>query len=95
MLLPRVEGVRVNWISEPLTSSLSRSDLIFGGVSSNDDGRMLMGDLLSLVTTIYFVAIILAVYHLQQRELDRIQRQINENNRLVDEMQRRLHVHPT
>jgi hypothetical protein len=54
-----------------------------------------MGDLLSLVTTIYFVAIILAVYHLQQRELDRIQRQIDENNRLVDEMQRRLHVHAT
>ena len=54
-----------------------------------------MGDLVSLVTTIYFVAIILAVYHLQQRELDRIQRQIDENNRLVDEMQRRLHVHPT
>lgn len=64
-------------------------------MNSNDDGRMLMGDLLSLVTTIYFVAIILAVYHLQQRELDRIQRQIDENNRLVDEMQRRLHVHPT
>jgi hypothetical protein len=54
-----------------------------------------MGDLLSLLTIIYFVAIILAVYHLQQQELDRIQRQIDVNNRLVDEMQRRLHVHPT
>jgi hypothetical protein len=66
-----------------------------GGMNSNDDGRMLMGDLLSLITIIYFVAIILAVYHLQQQELDRIQRQIDVNNRLVDEMQRRLHVHPT
>ncbi len=64
-------------------------------MNSNDDGRMLMGDLLSLITIIYFVAIILAVYHLQQQELDRIQRQIDVNNRLVDEMQRRLHVHPT
>ena len=49
-------------------------------MSSEDDGRMLMGNLLSLVTTIYFVAVILAVYHLQQKELDRIQRQIDENN---------------
>ena len=64
-------------------------------MNSNDDGRTLMGDLLSLITIIYFVAIIFAVYHLQQQELDRIQRQIDENNRLVDEMQRRLHVHPT
>ena len=54
-----------------------------------------MGDILSLITTIYFVAVILAVYHLQQQELDRMQRQIDENNRLVDEMQRRLHVHQT
>ena len=54
-----------------------------------------MGDLLSLITIIYFVAIIFAVYHLQQQELDRIQRQIDENIRLIDEMQRRLHVHPT
>ena len=54
-----------------------------------------MGDLLSLVTTIYFVAIILAVYHLQQKELDRIQQQIDENNRLFDEMQRRLYVDST
>lgn len=54
-----------------------------------------MGDLLSLITIIYFVAIILAVYHLQQQELDRIQRQIDENNRLVDEMQQRLHVQST
>jgi hypothetical protein len=46
---------------------------------------MPMGDLLSLITIIYFVAIILAVYHLQQQELDRIQRQIDKNNRLVDE----------
>ena len=64
-------------------------------MNSNDDGRMLMGGLLSLITIIYFVAIILAVYHLQQQELDRIQRQIDVTNRLVDEMQRRLHVHPT
>ena len=64
-------------------------------MNSNDDGRTLMGDLLSLITIIYFVAIILAVYHLQQQELDRIQRQIDENIRLIDEMQRRLHVHPT
>ena len=56
---------------------------------------MLMGDILSLITIIYFVAIILAVYHLQQQELDRIQRQIDVNNRLVDEMQRRLQGHPT
>ena len=54
-----------------------------------------MGNLLSLVMTIYFVAIILAVYHLQQKELDRIQQQIDENNRLFDEMQRRLHVQST
>ena len=66
-----------------------------GGMNSNDDGRMLMGDLLSLITIIYFVAIILAVYHLQQQELDRIQRQIDVNNRLVDEMQRRLHLQST
>jgi len=72
---------------------LFRSTL--GEMNSNDDGRMLMGDLLSLITIIYFVAIILAVYHLQQQELDRMQRQIDVNNRLVDEMQRRLQVHPT
>ena len=54
-----------------------------------------MGDLLSLITIIYFVAIILTVYHLQQKELDRIQRQIDENNCLLDEMQRRLHVQST
>lgn len=54
-----------------------------------------MGGLLSLITIIYFVAIILAVYHLPQQEIDRIQRQIDVTNRLVDEMQRRLHVHPT
>lgn len=64
-------------------------------MNSEDDGRMLMGNLLSLVTTIYFVAIILAVYHLQQKELDRIQHQIDENNCLLDEMQRRLHVQST
>ena len=40
-------------------------------------------------------AALLAVYHLQQQELDRIQRQIDENNRIVDEMQRRLHVQST
>jgi hypothetical protein len=64
-------------------------------MSSEDDGRMLMGNLLSLATTIYFVAVILAVYHLQQKELDRIQRQIDENNCVLDEMQRRLHVQST
>jgi hypothetical protein len=64
-------------------------------MSSEDDGRMLMGNLLSLVTTTYFVAVILAVYHLQQKELDRIQRQIDENNCVLDEMQRRLHVQST
>lgn len=62
-----------------------RADPSFGGNEfrrrrENADGRMLMGNLLSLVTTIYFVAVILAVYHLQQKELDRIQRQIDENN---------------
>jgi len=56
---------------------------------------MLMGNLLSLVTIIYFVAIILAVYHLQQKEIDRMQRQIDENNCLLDEMQRRLHMQST
>jgi hypothetical protein len=35
------------------------------------------------------------VYHVQQNELDRIQQQIDENNRLFDEMQRRLHVEST
>jgi hypothetical protein len=54
-----------------------------------------MGNLLSLVTTIYFLAVILAVYLLQQKELDRIQRQIDENNCVLDEMQRRLHVQST
>lgn len=54
-----------------------------------------MGNLLALVTTIYFTAVILAVYHLQQKELDRIQQQIDENNCLLDEMQRRLHVQST
>jgi hypothetical protein len=37
-----------------------------------------MGNLLWLVTTIYFVGIILAIYHLQQRDLDRLQRQFDE-----------------
>lgn len=54
-----------------------------------------MGNLLSLVMTVYFVAVILAVYFLQQRELDRIQQQIDENNCVIDEMQRRLHVEST
>lgn len=61
-------------------------------MSSEDDGKMLMGNLLSLVTIIYFVAVILAVYQLQQNELDRIQQQINKNNCLLDELQRRLQV---
>lgn len=38
-----------------------------------------MGILLWLLTFIYFVAVILAVYHLQQQQLDRIQRQIEES----------------
>ena len=37
-----------------------------------------MGDLLWLVTTVYFVGIILVIYHLQQRDLDRLQRQFDE-----------------
>ena len=61
-------------------------------MSSEDDGKMLMGNLLSLVTIIYFVAVILAVYQLQQNELDRIQQQINKNNCFLDELQRRLQV---
>lgn len=51
-----------------------------------------MGNLLSLVTIIYFVVVILAVYQLQQNELDRIQQQIDKNNCLLDELQRRLQV---
>jgi hypothetical protein len=50
---------------------------------------MPMGNLLALITTIYFVVVILAVYHLQQKEFDRMQRQ-DENNCLLDEVQRRL-----
>jgi hypothetical protein len=37
-----------------------------------------MGNLLWLVMTIYFVSIILIIYHLQQRDLDRLQRQLDE-----------------
>jgi hypothetical protein len=91
----KVEVVRVKNFRNPVPQFTTRTDLSFGGMNSEDDGRMLMGNLLSLVMTIYFVAIILAVYHLQQKELDRIQQQIDENNRLFDEMQRRLYVEST
>jgi hypothetical protein len=37
-----------------------------------------MGNLLWLGTIIYFVGIILIIYHLQQRDLDRLQRQFDE-----------------
>ena len=37
-----------------------------------------MGNLVWFLAIIYFVAIILVLYHLQQQELDRIQRQIEE-----------------
>jgi hypothetical protein len=37
-----------------------------------------MGTILWLLTTIYFVAIFLVMYHLQQHELDRIQQQVDE-----------------
>ena len=48
-----------------------------------------------LVSTIYFVAITLAVYHLQQQELDRIQLQMDENSRVLDRMQSYLHINST
>jgi cell division protein FtsL len=56
---------------------------------------MLIGNLLSLVTIIYFAAVILAIYQLQQKEIDRIQQQIDENNCLLDELQRQLKVQST
>lgn len=37
-----------------------------------------MGNLVWFLAIIYFVAIILVLYQLQQQELDRIQRQIEE-----------------
>lgn len=37
-----------------------------------------MGNLLWLMTTVYFLTIILVIYHLQQQELDRIQRELDE-----------------
>ena len=37
-----------------------------------------LGNLLWLVTTIYFVGVILAIYHLEQRDLDRLQGQFDE-----------------
>lgn len=54
-----------------------------------------MWNLVLLISTIYFVAITLAVYHLQQQELDRIQLQMDENSRVLDKMQRYLHVNST
>jgi hypothetical protein len=51
-----------------------------------------MWNLLWLINTIYFVTITLAVYHLQQQELDRIQLQMDENSRILDKMQRYLHI---
>ena len=78
-----------------LTAILTCADLSFGERAPKTTGRMLMGNLLSLVTIVYFVAVILAVYHLQQKEIDRMQRQIDENNCLLDEMQRRLHIQST
>lgn len=38
------------------------------------------------------MTITLAVYHLQQQELDRIQVQMDENSRVLDRMQRYLHI---
>lgn len=37
-----------------------------------------MGNPLSVLTVIYFVTVMMVVYHLQQKDLDRIQRQIDE-----------------
>jgi hypothetical protein len=54
-----------------------------------------MWSLLLLISTIYFVAITLAVYHLQQEELDRIQLQMDENSRLLDKIQNYLHINST
>jgi hypothetical protein len=48
-----------------------------------------------LVSTIYFVAITLAIYHLQQQELDRIQLQMDENSRVLDRMQSYLYINST
>ncbi len=54
-----------------------------------------MWNLLWLINTVYFVTITLAVYHLQQQELDRIQLQMDENSRILDTMQRYLHINST
>jgi hypothetical protein len=54
-----------------------------------------MWSLLLLISTIYFVAITLAVYHLQQEELDRIQLQMDENSRMLDKIQHYLHISAT
>jgi hypothetical protein len=54
-----------------------------------------MWNLVLLVSTIYFVAITLAIYHLQQQELDRIQLQMDENSRVLDRMQSYLYINST
>ena len=54
-----------------------------------------MWNLVLLVSTIYFVAITLAIYHLQQQELDRIQLQTDENSRVLDRMQSYLYINST
>ena len=54
-----------------------------------------MWNLMLLTCTIYFLAITLVVYHLQQEELDRIQLRLDENSRVLDQMYRYLHTNFT
>lgn len=51
-----------------------------------------MWNLVLLVGTIYFVVITLALYHLQQNELDRIQLQMDESSRILNRMQHYLDI---
>jgi hypothetical protein len=37
-----------------------------------------MGELVALLAMVYFVAVILGIYHVQQQDIDRLSRQIGE-----------------